>query len=90
MAILDINEEAWNKTALHNLSADRTRFYTTDVTSSKSISNAVGAVAQWATETGRPLGGVVAAAGIGTAGRVGSCCPLSIPCHLLRVFVVGD
>lgn len=55
---------------MKELGEDRARFFLTDVTSTSSISDAVEKVAQWTRHTGKELGGVIAAAGIGSAAKV--------------------
>ena len=45
-------------------------FYLTDVTKTESIAHALKNVVLWSHDRGRPLGGVIAAAGIGSAERV--------------------
>lgn len=69
MAILDVNESSWNEVA-STLNREKTRFYPTDVTKTESIADAVAKVVTWSHNHNKPLGGVVAAAGIGSAERV--------------------
>ena len=69
VAILDRNEDAWKDIA-SSFSQEAARFYRTDVTNTENIADALSSVAAWSHENARPLGGLVAAAGIGNAERV--------------------
>ncbi|OAL20120.1 hypothetical protein AYO20_11557 [Fonsecaea nubica] len=64
VAILDQNVSAGDL-IVKDLTAECCRFYQTDVSSTDSIAAAVSAVKEWTKASGRPLGGVVTAAGIG-------------------------
>ncbi|KAH6651219.1 hypothetical protein F5144DRAFT_617849 [Chaetomium tenue] len=68
-AILDMNAEQGGA-LVQELSPARALFLPCDVTSTSSISSAVTAAAAWATQTGKPLGGVIPAAGVGLPGLV--------------------
>ena len=69
VAVLDMNEE--NGQALINeLGAERAHFYRTDVTDTDSIAEAVKGIVAWTKETGKAIGGVIAAAGVGFPGKV--------------------
>ena len=48
----------------------RTRFFTTDVSDSSSIASAVRGTLEWIGETGKELGGVIAAAGVSTPAKI--------------------
>ena len=48
----------------------RIRFFTTDVSNSSSISAAIRGTISWIKETGKALGGVVAAAGVSTPAKI--------------------
>lgn len=52
------------------LSHDKTRFFKTDVANTEQVAQAVERSVGWTRETGAVLGGVVAAAGIPTVGKV--------------------
>ncbi|KAI9718513.1 MAG: hypothetical protein M1828_006696 [Chrysothrix sp. TS-e1954] len=69
VAILDMNEEN-GETTLNALGKDRARFFQTDVTDTDSIAAAVKGVNEWVQHTGKPIGGVVAAAGVGFPGKI--------------------
>lgn len=64
-----MNESSWNEVA-STLNKEKTCFYPTDVTKTESIADAVGNIVTWSHKHNKPLGGVIAAAGIGSAGRV--------------------
>lgn len=70
VALLDLNTDA-GAALVKELGQDRARFFEADVTDTQSVKKAVDGTAAWAGETGKPIGGVVAAAGVGTAGKVG-------------------
>lgn len=75
LSLLDLNAEAGAK-LVHELGGDaRTRFFECDVTETESVERAVKATVEWVAETGRALGGVVPAAGVGLPGLV-SCVSL--------------
>ena len=70
VAILDLNADLGKKAA-GELGAGA-RFFACDVTDSASIAAAVKGAMAWIKETGKPLGGVVPAAGIANPGTVRS------------------
>ncbi|KAK6533305.1 hypothetical protein TWF694_002258 [Orbilia ellipsospora] len=74
IAILDLNSDLASQ-VIASTSADRVRFFQTDVTNSEQVAANVKLAAEWSAETKNPLGGIVAAAGIGnpalTYGRQG-------------------
>ncbi|KAK3382250.1 hypothetical protein B0T24DRAFT_4278 [Lasiosphaeria ovina] len=67
-AILDLNEELGR--ALAAQLGDSARFFACDVADTASIAAAVQDLAGWARQTGKPLGGVVPAAGVGRPGLI--------------------
>ena len=74
VAILDLNTDLGNKTASEL--GPSARFFATDVTNSESITKAAKGTVAWISETKKPLGGVVPAAGIATPATVSfSQCP---------------
>lgn len=73
-AILDMNEELGG--ALVKDLGSATHFIHCDVSNTDSIADAVKAIAAWVKKTGKPLGGVIPAAGVGRPGLV------SRPLHL--------
>ncbi|KAL9103205.1 MAG: hypothetical protein Q9163_001732 [Psora crenata] len=68
-AVLDMNTSAGNS-LVRELGPSRTRFFATDVSESSSIAAAVEGILAWTKETGKDLGGVIAAAGISTAAKI--------------------
>lgn len=70
VALLDRNEEDGRAAAAALGGGDKARFFVADVSDSDSVAAAVAGAATWAAATGRPLGGVVPAAGIGFPGLV--------------------
>lgn len=67
-AILDMNEEL--AAALLKELGSSARFWPCDVSDTESISAAVKGAVGWATEAGKPLGGVIPAAGVGNPSLV--------------------
>lgn len=55
---------------VEELGPQRTIFFQTDVSSSESIAHAVKGTLEWVKKTGKPLGGVVAAAGVSTPAKI--------------------
>ncbi|KAK3299907.1 uncharacterized protein B0H64DRAFT_379412 [Chaetomium fimeti] len=68
-AILDMNEEL-GSALVQELGGSQAKFLPCDVTDTDSIAGAVAAAVAWASETGKPLGGVIPAAGVGFPGLV--------------------
>ena len=68
IAILDINAKAGERTV--NEFGEQAKFVEVDVRNTESISKAVEGVIEWVKQTGKELGGVVAAAGVGLLGKV--------------------
>lgn len=68
MAILDMNEE--NGQELVKKLGPSAKFFECNVLETESVTKAVQGAAQWAKETGKPLGGVIAAAGVSTPATV--------------------
>ncbi|AEO69935.1 uncharacterized protein THITE_2120692 [Thermothielavioides terrestris NRRL 8126] len=67
-AILDMNEEL-GSTLAGELGASA-KFVPCDVSDTSSVAAAVQAAVAWAAETGKPLGGIIPAAGVGSAGLI--------------------
>lgn len=63
-----MNEESGEEFA--NELAGRGRFFPCDVLETDSVTKAVEGSAAWAKETGKPLGGVIPAAGVSTPATV--------------------
>ena len=68
VAVLDMNEGQGS--ALAKELGDASRFWSCDVTDTDSIATAVSGAAEWAKQTGKPLGGVIPAAGVGNPALV--------------------
>ncbi|KAI1328933.1 short chain dehydrogenase [Xylariaceae sp. FL0255] len=66
-AILDLNEEngAAVVNSLPSIQKDNAKFFVCDVLDTESISAAVKGVTEWIKETGKPMGGIIPAAGVG-------------------------
>jgi len=62
-----------------------TRFMPCDVSNTDSIANTVKAIATWVKETGKPLGGVIPAAGVGRPGLVSRLLHLGWQVHYSNV-----
>ena len=69
VAILDLNEESGQALA-QELGSHATRFFKVDVTDTESIAAAVEATKSWVQQTGKEIGGVIAAAGVSTPARI--------------------
>ncbi|KAK0657732.1 hypothetical protein B0T16DRAFT_425869 [Cercophora newfieldiana] len=67
-AIMDMNEELGG--ALVNQLGSSARFFRCDVSDTESIAAAVEGLARWTKETGKPLGGIIPAAGVGRPGLI--------------------
>ncbi|KAI9684143.1 MAG: hypothetical protein M1829_003413 [Trizodia sp. TS-e1964] len=69
VSILDLNEES-GKQLVQDIGPEQAKFIKTDVSCSKSIAAAVQASLEWIRETGMELGGIITAAGVGTAVKI--------------------
>lgn len=69
IAIFDLNADTGAE-VIKELGSERTRFFEVDVTDTESIGKAVEGVAKWVQETGKSIGGIVSAAGVGNPGKV--------------------
>jgi NAD(P)-dependent dehydrogenase (short-subunit alcohol dehydrogenase family) len=65
VSLLDLNSDAGAE--LVKELGSRARFFETDVSNTESVEKAVNGTAAWIKDTGKELGGVVAAAGVGAA-----------------------
>ena len=72
IAILDMDAASGDE-AVNNLGTDRTRFFEVDVSETESIEAAVSSVTEWIGKTGKAIGGVISAAGVGNPGKVWTC-----------------
>ncbi|KAI0845312.1 3-hydroxyacyl-CoA dehydrogenase [Daldinia vernicosa] len=68
-AVLDLNEENGN-TVVNNLPRGTGKFFVCDVLDTESIAAAVKGTVEWAQQTGKPLGGVIPAAGVGNPATI--------------------
>lgn len=70
ISILDLNEDAGAELVKQLGGESRARFFAVDVTDTESIAAAVAGTAEWVSQTGKPLGGIIPAAGVGNPGLV--------------------
>ncbi|KAF2150777.1 NAD(P)-binding protein [Myriangium duriaei CBS 260.36] len=68
IAILDMNAELGEQ-AIKDLGSNAT-FYECDVTDTDSVETAVKAAAEWAQKKGKPIGGIIASAGVGIPAKM--------------------
>ncbi|TID26470.1 Endo-1-4-beta-xylanase C [Venturia nashicola] len=68
VALLDLNAEAGEK--ISKEFGNKSIFFETDVSDTSSIEAAVNGSVEWVKKTGKPIGGVVAAAGVGSAAKI--------------------
>ena len=68
-AILDMNEELALE-LVKEIGGDRTKFFETNVLETESIAAVVKGALEWVKETGKEVGGVIAAAGVSTPAKV--------------------
>lgn len=68
VALLDLNAEAGEN--ITKEFGDKSIFFETDVSDTSSVEAAVKGSVEWVKKTGKPIGGVVAAAGVGSAAKV--------------------
>jgi len=69
ISILDLNASS-GETLVHELTPNRARFFPTDVSFTDSITTAVQGTLGWIQQTGRELGGVIAAAGVSNPAKI--------------------
>lgn len=69
IAILDLNADNGSK-VVNELGADRAKFFEADMSDSESVQSAVSSIASWVKETGKAVGGVVPAAGVGNPAKL--------------------
>ncbi|MAD82709.1 MAG: hypothetical protein CL912_07090 [Deltaproteobacteria bacterium] len=69
-AILDMNEELAAE-VVEEIGGGKTKFFEANVLETESISAAVKGALAWIKETGKEVGGVIAAAGVSTPAKVG-------------------
>jgi hypothetical protein len=68
-AVLDMNEELGNA-LVKELGPALVRFFVCDVADTDNIAAVVKATVDWVKQTGKPLGGIIPAAGVGRPGLV--------------------
>ena len=68
-AILDMNEELASE-LVKEIGGGKTKFFETNVLETESIAAAVKGTLEWVKETGKEIGGVIAAAGVSTPAKV--------------------
>jgi hypothetical protein len=69
VAILDMNEELAQE-LVKEIGGGKTKFFETNVLETESIAAAVKGALEWVKETGKNVGGVIAAAGVSTPAKV--------------------
>lgn len=69
ISILDMNEDGGNA-LVQELGPQGSRFFQVDVSSTESIAAAVKGTLSWVRETGKELGGIIAAAGVSTPAKI--------------------
>jgi NAD(P)-dependent dehydrogenase (short-subunit alcohol dehydrogenase family) len=68
VSLLDLNGDAGVRIVKEL--GDRAIFFETDVSKTESIKNAIDGTVTWVKKTGKAIGGVIAAAGVGAAAKV--------------------
>ncbi|TEY65931.1 hypothetical protein BOTCAL_0135g00190 [Botryotinia calthae] len=68
-AVLDMNEELAEE-LVKEVGGGKVKFFQTDVLETDSITNAVKGALEWVKETGKEVGGVIAAAGVATPAKI--------------------
>ncbi|PBP15851.1 3-hydroxyacyl-CoA dehydrogenase [Diplocarpon rosae] len=68
-AILDMNEELATE-VVAAIGGGKTKFFKTDVLDTESVKSAVEGAVQWISETGKVVGGVIAAAGVSAPAKI--------------------
>jgi 3-hydroxyacyl-CoA dehydrogenase/3-hydroxy-2-methylbutyryl-CoA dehydrogenase len=69
VAILDMNEEL-AQDVVKQIGGGKTKFFEANVLETESIAAAVNGAVAWSKETGKDIGGVIAAAGVSTPAKV--------------------
>lgn len=69
LVLLDINAEA-GASVLKELGEEKAKFFEVDVSETSSVETAINGSVQWIKQTRKPLGGVIAAAGVGLPAKV--------------------
>lgn len=76
VAILDMNEEL-AQDVVKQIGGGKTKFFEANVLETESIAAAVKGALAWSKETGKEIGGVIAAAGVSTPAKVSFMLPNS-------------
>ena len=79
VAVLDMNEELATE-LVKEIGCGKTKFFECNVLETESVAAAVKGAVEWAKETGKMVGGVIAAAGVSTPAKVS----LSVLSKLMR------
>jgi len=69
VAVLDMNEELATE-LVKEIGGGKTKFFVCNVLETESVAAAVTGTVEWAMETGKVVGGVIAAAGVSTPAKV--------------------
>lgn len=69
VAILDMNQES-GQALVQELDSKCTRFFQVDVSDTESIAAAIKGIKSWVEQTGKAIGGVIAAAGVSTPAKI--------------------
>ena len=69
VAILDMNGELGDE-LVKEIGGGKTKFFETNVSETESITAAVKGTLAWVKETGKEVGGIIAAAGVSTPAKV--------------------
>lgn len=69
VAIFDMNEESGQE-LVQELGSNNTRFFQADVSDTESIAAAIVGTLSWVQQTGKEIGGVIAAAGASTPAKI--------------------
>lgn len=69
IALLDLDTASGEK-IVNDFGTHRARFFEADVSDTESIESAIRGVVAWVKETGKAIGGVISAAGVGNPGKV--------------------
>lgn len=78
LLLLDVNSEAGSN-AIKEFGEEKAKFVQTDVTDTSSIQAALDAGIKWIKATGKPIAGVIAAAGVALPGKVS----VAITAHII-------
>jgi 3-hydroxyacyl-CoA dehydrogenase/3-hydroxy-2-methylbutyryl-CoA dehydrogenase len=68
IAIFDLNADSGAE-VMKELGSERSRFFEVDVSDTETIEKAVEGVSKWIQEMGKPIGGIISAAGVGNPGK---------------------